>query len=187
MAVIRSPIREMARRWWLPLVAGVLWILFGMWLFSYRVGSLVALAVLIGITMIFSGFTEILVGPAVPIFRWLFLLAGALSLAGGAAILVWPGPTLFVIAVFLSWFLVITGTVHIIDAFARMGANYWWLRLVQGVIELVLGGWAHGDHVRSLLVLISLAGAFAIVRGVNAIYAAFELRQVDEVVRSLTV
>jgi hypothetical protein len=30
---------------------------------------------------------------------------------------------------------VITGTVHIIDAFARMGASYWWLRLVQGVIE----------------------------------------------------
>jgi hypothetical protein len=89
----------MARRWWLPLVAGVLWILFGMWLFSYRVGSLVALAVLIGITMIFSGFTEILVGPAVPIFRWLFLLAGGLSLAGGAAILVWPGPTATTVAV----------------------------------------------------------------------------------------
>lgn len=143
MTVIRSPIREIAGLWWLYLVAGVLWILFGMWLLSYRVGSLVALAVLIGVTMIFGGFTEILVGPAVPIFRWLFLLAGGLSLAGGAAILVWP--------------------------------------------ELVLGGWAHGDHVRSLLVLVNLAGAFAIVRGVSAIYAAFELRQVDEVVSSLTV
>jgi uncharacterized membrane protein HdeD (DUF308 family) len=52
---------------------------------------------------------------------------------------------------------------------------------------MILGGWAHGDQVRSLLVLVSLAGAFAIVRGVNAIYAAFELRQVDEVVRRLTV
>jgi uncharacterized membrane protein HdeD (DUF308 family) len=36
------------------------------------------------------------------------------------------------------------------------------------------------------LVLVSVAGAFAIVRGINAIYAAFELRQVDEVVSSLT-
>ena len=43
-----GPFRDMTRLWWLYLVFGVLWILFGMWLWSYRVGSLVALAALIG-------------------------------------------------------------------------------------------------------------------------------------------
>jgi uncharacterized membrane protein HdeD (DUF308 family) len=53
---------EAARSWWISLVSGVIWILFGMWLWSYRVGSLVALVALIGISMIFNGVTEIMIG-----------------------------------------------------------------------------------------------------------------------------
>ena len=175
-----GPFRDMTRLWWLYLVFGVLWILFGMWLWSYRVGSLVALAALIGVTFIFSGVTEIIIGLRLPAYGWLAVLLGAISVVAGFIVLIWPGPTLYVIAIFLGWFLFIVGIVHIVQAFARVGEHGWWILLIQGGIEFVLGAWARGDHTRSVILFINLAGAFAIVRGVMDIFAAFELRRAGE-------
>ena len=172
-----GPFRDMTRLWWLYLVFGVLWILFGMWLWSYRVGSLVALAVLIGITFMFSGVTEIIIGLRLPDYGWLAVLFGAISVVAGFIVLIWPGPTLYVIAIFLGWFLFIIGIVHIVQAFARVGQRGWWILLIQGGIGFLLGAWARGDHTRSVILFINLAGAFAIVRGVMEIFAAFELRR----------
>jgi uncharacterized membrane protein HdeD (DUF308 family) len=52
LSVTRS---DITRYWWLYVSSGILWVLFGMWLWSYGVGSLVALAALMGVTMIFNG------------------------------------------------------------------------------------------------------------------------------------
>jgi uncharacterized membrane protein HdeD (DUF308 family) len=171
------PLGDVTRLWWVYLVFGIVWILFGMWLWSYRVGSLVALAALIGITFMFSGITEIVVGLRLPALRWLAVGIGVLSVVAGFVVLIWPGPTLYVIAVFLGWFLFVIGIVHVIRAFIRIGEPYWWLLLIQGLIEFALGAWARGDHTRSLFLFINLAGAFAIVRGTMEIFAAFELRR----------
>jgi hypothetical protein len=54
MAGLRSSdaIRGVTRAWWLFLILGVLWILFGMFVLSYNVGSLLALAIFAGVTFI---------------------------------------------------------------------------------------------------------------------------------------
>jgi uncharacterized membrane protein HdeD (DUF308 family) len=176
-----GPLRDLGRVWWLYLVFGIVWILFGMWLWSYRVGSLVALAVLIGLTFMFSGVTEIAIGLRLPAFKWLAVLLGAISVVAGFIVLIWPGPTLYVIAIFLGWYLFIAGIVHIVLAFLRIGQRGWWVLLIQGGLEFILGAWARGDHTRSVVLFINLAGAFAIVRGVMEIFAAFELRRAAEV------
>lgn len=175
-----GPLGDIRRVWWLYLVFGIVWILFGAWLWSYRVGSLVALAALIGVTLIFSGVTEIIIGLRLPAMRWLAVLLGVISVVGGFIVLVWPGPTLYVIAIFLAWFLFIVGIVHIVEAFFRIGERGWWVLLIQGGIEFLLGAWARGDHTRSVILFINLVGAFAIVRGVMEIFSAFELRRMGE-------
>ena len=43
----RDAIRGVTRAWWLFLILGVLWILFGMFVLSYNVGSLLALAIFV--------------------------------------------------------------------------------------------------------------------------------------------
>jgi uncharacterized membrane protein HdeD (DUF308 family) len=176
-----SLLRQAARMWWLDLIFGVAWILFGMALWSYRVGSIVALAVLIGITMIFNGATEIVIGSRLPVLRTLLVTVGVLSVLAGVWALAWPGPTLYVIALFLGWFLFVMGIVHVVLAFTRMREDdYWWVLLIQGFIEFVLGAWARGDSVRSFTLFINLAGAFAVIRGVSEIFAAFQLRRLKE-------
>jgi uncharacterized membrane protein HdeD (DUF308 family) len=58
-AVSRDGLRGLARSWWLFLTLGILWILFGMFVLSYNVGSLLALAVFAGITFVCTGITQL--------------------------------------------------------------------------------------------------------------------------------
>jgi uncharacterized membrane protein HdeD (DUF308 family) len=51
----RQLISQVGRFWWMFLAFGVLWVLFGLVVLSYRVGSLLALAVLAGVVFIMSG------------------------------------------------------------------------------------------------------------------------------------
>jgi uncharacterized membrane protein HdeD (DUF308 family) len=60
--------------WWWFLLLGILWTLFGMFVLSYRVGSLTAVAVFVGVAFIFGGITQIQLAAWVFSWRWLFIL-----------------------------------------------------------------------------------------------------------------
>jgi uncharacterized membrane protein HdeD (DUF308 family) len=49
--------------------------------------------------------------------------------------------------------------------------------VLLGIGELALGVWAVRSWERSLLTLVTLVGVWAIVDGVNEIFAAFSLRE----------
>jgi uncharacterized membrane protein HdeD (DUF308 family) len=173
----RDAIRGITRAWWLFLILGVLWILFGMFVLSYNVGSLLALAIFAGITFIMTGINQILAfGRVGGGWRWLFLIGGALSILAGIIAFVWPGRTLLVISVVLAWFLVFKGIVDIVAAFSNHGRPYWWVTLILGILELLLGIWAAGYPGRSLIVFVNLVGIYAIFYGFTELFAAFELR-----------
>src|SRR5215212_4588048 len=117
----REALRGVTGAWWLFLILGVLWILFGMFVLSYNVGSLLVLAIFAGITFIMTGVNQILDSGRVEGWRWLYLVGGALSIIAGIIALVWPGRTLLVISIVLAWFLVFKGIVDIVGAFTNHG------------------------------------------------------------------
>jgi uncharacterized membrane protein HdeD (DUF308 family) len=176
-AVRRAVVRELARSWWLLLLLGVFWVLFGMFVLSYRVGSLLALAVMAGVAFLLSGIAELTASTRVPSWRWLYIVGGLLSIIAGLTALVWPGVTLFALSVVLSWFLVVMGIVHVIAALAGPKRDWWWMVLLLGVAEFLLGAWAAGYPGRSLLVFVNLVGIYALVHGFTDIFAAFALRE----------
>jgi len=93
----------LARSWWLFVILGVLWIMFGMFVLSYNVGSLLALAIFAGVTFIMTGINQLLsFGRVEGGWRWLFLVGGALSIIAGIIAFVWPGRTLLVLSVVLA-------------------------------------------------------------------------------------
>jgi uncharacterized membrane protein HdeD (DUF308 family) len=52
---VRSGVRDLSARWWWFLALGVAWTLFGTYVLSYRVGSLAAVAALVGVAFLFAG------------------------------------------------------------------------------------------------------------------------------------
>jgi uncharacterized membrane protein HdeD (DUF308 family) len=178
-AMSRDAVRGLAGGWWLFLVLGVLWILFGMFVLSYNVGSLLALAVLAGVTFIGTGITQVISAARAESWRWLYVVGGVVSILAGILAFVWPGRTLLVISGVLAWFLVFKGIVDVVGALASIGRAWWWIALIVGVLELLLGIWAAGYPGRSLFVFVNVVGIYAMFYGFGEIFAAFDLRRLD--------
>ena len=111
---------------------GVAWTLFGTYVLSYRVGSLAAVAALAGVAFLFGGLTQLAVATRVQSWRWLFIVAGILGVAAGILTLVWPAITLYVVALLVTWYLIIFGIIHLIAALAGPKLRYWWTQLLLG-------------------------------------------------------
>ncbi len=174
--MLRKDVREASGVWWLYLILGIAWIWYGTFVLSYRVGSLAAVAGLVGVAFLVGGIDQLMAAGRVESWRWLFIVTGILALAAGIMTFVWPDITLYVVSIFVAWYLIVFGTVHIVDALAGPKVPWWWTQLLLGIAELVLGVWAVRSWERSLLTFVTLVGVWAIVLGVNEIFAAFSLR-----------
>jgi uncharacterized membrane protein HdeD (DUF308 family) len=177
---IRFAARDVSAVWWWIVALGAAWIWFGMFVLSYRVGSLVAVATFVGVAFLFGGITQLVVASQVPTLRWLSFLSGVLGMGAGIVTFAWPAITLYIVSIMVAWYLIAFGTVHIISALAGPKLSWWWTGLVLGISELVLGVWAARSWDRSLLTLVTLVGVWAISRGVNEVFAGFALRQVGK-------
>jgi uncharacterized membrane protein HdeD (DUF308 family) len=93
------------------------------------------------------------------------VVVGILGVAAGILALVWPGITLYVVSILVAWYLIFFGILHLVSALAGPKVGWWWTGLLLGVIELILGVWAVGSWQRSLVTLVTLVGAWAIVHG----------------------
>ena len=174
---VRSGVRDLSAVWWWFLSLGILWTLFGTYVLSYRVGSLAAVAALVGVAFLFGGVSQLVVATRVQSWRWLVIVAGILGVAAGVMTFVWPAITLYVVALLVAWYLIIFGIIHLVGALAGPKVRYWWTQLVLGAAELALGVWAVRSWQRSLLTLVTLVGVWAIFHGVAEIFAAFSVRE----------
>jgi uncharacterized membrane protein HdeD (DUF308 family) len=174
---LRRGVREASGIWWWNLILGVAWIWYGMFVLSYRVGSLTAVAALVGVAFLFGGFGQLVVAGQVETWRWLFIVTGILGVAAGITTFVWPDITLYVVSILVAWYLIVFGIMHVVNALAGPKVSWWWTQLLLGIAELVLGVWAVRSWERSLLTFVTLVGVWAIFTGVNEIFAAFSLRE----------
>jgi uncharacterized membrane protein HdeD (DUF308 family) len=78
----------------------------------------------------------------------------------------------------LGLLLIFKGTLDVIAAIVTKDVNTtWWLGLVTGILELILGFWASQQAfpARGALLLLWV-GFFALFRGISEIVIAFEVR-----------
>jgi uncharacterized membrane protein HdeD (DUF308 family) len=173
----RTAVRGLTGSWWLLLVLGILWILFGMFVLTYNVGSLLALAVFFGVTFLMTGVTQLLAAGRAEGWRWLGVVGGGLSIVAGILAFAWPERTVLVLAGILAWFLVFKGIVDVAVALIDTGRPWWWVTLILGTLELLLGIWAAGYPGRSLFVFVNLVGIYAVAYGLAELFGAVTPRQ----------
>jgi uncharacterized membrane protein HdeD (DUF308 family) len=176
----RDAAQQVARNWSLLLLNGALLIVAGVLIFTID-WSVRSLATFIGALFVFEGLSFALTSGIDQRVRQTNLVTGLLSIATGAAIIVWPGPGIVAVAVFLGAWLIVTGTLAISGAFAaRRVLPDWWLLLIVGLLEIPLGVLALADPGATLAALITVAGIWAVAIGVMRIILAFEVKRLPD-------
>jgi uncharacterized membrane protein HdeD (DUF308 family) len=177
---VRAGAHQASTAWGWIVALGALWIGYGMFVLSFQVGSLVAVASLVGVAFLLGGTTQLVLAAREPTLRWLNIIGGLLGIAAGLLTFAWPGITLYVVSIMVACYLIVYGTIHIVNALAGPKLPGWWTGLLFGITELVLGVWATRSVETSLLTLVTLVGVWAISRGINEIFAGFTLRQIGK-------
>jgi len=167
--------------WWLLLVTGIGWMLVALIVLRFDYTSVSAISILFGFVAIAAGVLELgVLLLAAGWWKLLHALAAIVFIAAGIVAFIHPGNTFAALAAVFSFFLVFAGTFDIIVAIsARHEIEVWWLQLIGGIIEVVLGFWAAGYYGRSAILLIAWVAAIALIRGVRDIVLAFRVREVQ--------
>jgi hypothetical protein len=137
---IRDGVRDASAAWWWLVALGALWIWFGMFVLSYKVGSLVAVATFVGVAFLFGGITQLVVTSRVPMMRWLSIVGGTLGVAAGIVTFVWPDITLYAVSILVAWYLIVFGTIHMVSALAGPKLSWWWTGAAARHLRAGAGG-----------------------------------------------
>ena len=169
---------DAARVWWLFLITGTAWLLFSVIVFRFDYTTVSAIAIVFGILML--GFSLMELVSVMVTHGWSRLLHAVLALAFlviGIVSFIHPGDTFKALAAVMSFYFIIKGTFDLIIAFATRPENdLWWLGLIAGVIEIVIGFWAAGDFGHKVILLVVWVGLAALMRGISEIIFAFTLK-----------
>jgi uncharacterized membrane protein HdeD (DUF308 family) len=109
----------------------------------------------------------------------MFVLRGVIALLFGAFAFLAPAPTLAALVFVFAFYAVIDGIFAVIAGLALPLPSRW-LIVVGGVIAVAIGVYTFFNPQVTAIALVYLIGAFAIVRGVTEVGAAFSLRSVIE-------
>jgi uncharacterized membrane protein HdeD (DUF308 family) len=169
---------RMAGPWWLFLLTGIAWLIIALVVLRFTTTSITTVGVLIGVLFLLGALNEFMISAIRPIWRWAHILLGILFVAGAIWAFARPFDAFWSLASVLGLLLVFKGTLDIIGAVMTRDVNSsWWLGLVVGILELVLGFWASQQlfPARGALLLLWV-GFFALFRGISEIVIAFEVR-----------
>jgi uncharacterized membrane protein HdeD (DUF308 family) len=171
---------ELAKKWWVLLVRGILLIIIGILAFI----NPVTFVIFVGVYMLVDGFSLLISGlgdqpPGQS--RWPLIIIGVLSLVAGFYILANPGIGFAAITWLVAAWAVVGGILMGISAFRLREEidNEWWL-ILTAVLAVIFGilvftGGASGV-VAGGLAIATVFGVFAILVGILSIVLAFRVR-----------
>ena len=167
--------------WWLLLVTGIGWLIFAWIVLSFDFTTVWAVAVWAGVGIIAAGLLQFAAGSMLDGFwKWLAYGLGLAAIVVGFLCLVWPGQTFLVLAALIGWYLMFKGVFDIVIALATMDEyDLWWLTLIVGIVELLVGFWAIGYTGRSIALIVVWVGAAALARGITDLFLAFQMKKLQ--------
>lgn len=173
----------LASLWWMPLIRGILLVVFGILMFTQPGATLLRLLWFMGIYWIVDGVFSLIEGVRghTEKSRLWMLLSGILSILGGLFILGNPivaglgGSALLVYLIGIT--VIISGLMMIFAGRNKEGARQWSLwGLIMGILYILFGLFVVTHPVATMGTLTWLFSIWAIVAGVIAIVMAFQLR-----------
>jgi uncharacterized membrane protein HdeD (DUF308 family) len=167
---------QIEKMWGWYLAAGIIAMIFGFFVISYRHASVYAIIYLASGFFIAAGLFEIIAGIRAVRERWPLLVFGVIWVAAGVVGFVWPHITIFIVAVLVGWGFLVLGIFDIINSIRFHYMPYWWAYLIRGVIAVALGFLCIRHPGAPLTALVVLIGIGAIVFGAVEVIGSFSAR-----------
>jgi uncharacterized membrane protein HdeD (DUF308 family) len=175
----RSVVSEFKGYSWMFIVVGILWMLVSLVLFRFDLTSVATVGALLGVLFLGAAVNEFALMASRPDWRWFHAVMGALFVIGGIWAFARPIGTAVELASIFGFLMILKGSFDLIGSvMSREISELWWLGVVVGSFELLLGFWASQSFVEPVLRLIILwAGFMALFRGLGEIVMGFSLRR----------
>jgi uncharacterized membrane protein HdeD (DUF308 family) len=173
----------LASLWWMPLIRGILLVLFGILMFTRPGATLLSLLWFMGIYWIVDGvfsLIEAVRGHPEKSRIWL-LISGIVSILGGLFILGNPIVAGLVGGTFVAYLIgiaiLVSGIMMIVAGREKDGVRQWsvW-GLIMGILYVLFGLFVMANPVVTVATLTWVLSIWAIVAGITAIFMAFRLR-----------
>jgi uncharacterized membrane protein HdeD (DUF308 family) len=105
--------------------------------------------------------------------RWALGLNGALSIAFGAIIIIWPGISLFALVIVFGALALARGIIGLVMAVGARGSKGTGWLVLSSLAGIAVGVLVFGWTDMSALALLYVIGAYAVTLGIFAIWGAF--------------
>ncbi|HJY61732.1 MAG TPA: DUF308 domain-containing protein [Streptosporangiaceae bacterium] len=174
----RAALWRLAGPWWLFLLTAIAWLIIAWVALRFTPASIATVGVLLGVLFLFGMLDEFLIASVRANWRWLHVVMGVIFAFGAGWSFARPYNAFWTLASILGLLLIFRGTLDIITSVdARVINSAWWLGMVAGILEILLGFWASQQYlsVKGALLLVWV-GFFALFRGISEIVIAFEVR-----------
>lgn len=173
----REALTDASRSWWLFLLTGILWFLVAIMILRFDYTSVSAISILFGVVAIAAGVNEFfMLAASRGWWKILHGLLGLLFVGVGIVAFIHPGDTFAALAAVMSFFLIFKGFFDIVVSIATKDEiHVWWVQLIAGIVEVLIGFWAAGYFGRSAILLVAWVGVIALMRGITEILFAFKL------------
>jgi uncharacterized membrane protein HdeD (DUF308 family) len=167
---------ELAKKWWVLLVRGIVLIIVGLLAFVSPLTWVVFVGVYMlidGMAMLISGFGDQPSGQS----RWPMILIGVLGILAGVFVLYDPMQGGMILTYVIAAWAIVTGILTIISAIRVREEidNEWWL-IISGVLAIIFGILVFQNVLAGALTIAWIFGIFAIVVGILSIVLSFRVR-----------
>lgn len=164
--------------WGWSLAIGIASVIVGVLLLLDIRASVLTIVILTAFSLLVTGIAEIALASERTAGTWVL---GALLIAAGILALVWPGMTLWALAIVAGVCLMFVGAARaVIAVMGRDAIGHWGWRLLGGVVEFAAGLLAVAWPGATVLVLAVLFGLRVLFSGVEELMLAKRLRDLSQ-------
>lgn len=180
---VQEVVSDVAKWWWLWLVAGVAWIVVAMIILQLDSASVRTVGFIVGAMLFMAGVQYLLIAMVAEGGKWLWGIFGILLVVTGAVAMSSPIRAFANLADMLGFLFAFVGIIWIVEAFAMHGINdFWWLTLLSGSLMLIIAFWVGGQFFfDKAYMLLVFSGMWALMKGFLDILRAFQIRMVGKI------
>jgi len=170
----------LSRYWWMTVLRGLFWILFGVVILARPGISLLSLTLALGIVIFADGILNVvhaIAGRAVHEDWWVLLLVGLTGIGIGAITFYSPQTTALALVFYVAIWAIATGLLQITAAIRlrrHLKGEVWWI--LAGIASVVFGALLICQPGAGALTLLWLFAVYAIAFGVLLLLLAFRVR-----------